>query len=380
MGFMSWLSSPRRAAARKQIQQGLQVMKANGLFDDDPAKGAQAVEDFSASRFSKAVTDNMNATILAASWLVVFVRTSRAPREQLLPFANVGLGLLRMATAQESKLTSWEEGAIQRAAEELINFVDASPFNLNPPARSPQREAVPIDGPSSIFCIMAERDYLDTKYGSGGWRLINQSSIEEDGHFYDKLTIALTNGGEAIIWFDLTASKAKWTDDGNAKALCQFQQGLSKVVNESKIDAAKKIILDCLDALNYSTNQHEINTYLPVKETLENLIKHAISDNLAPEELALLLVDAGFVDHNAVLKKAESEFIAANYSELGERAKDVAQSARAERLERHDRLLTEVFKRAVEKGTLIVPQYGSAGTAMKDALGELIEPFDRGRR
>ena len=87
-----------------------------------------------------------------------------------------------------------------------------------------------------------------------------------------------------------------------------------------------------------------------------------------------MLIDAGFVDHNASLKKFESIFIAANYPTLGERAKDVAQSARAERLERHDKLLTEIFKRAVEKGTLLVPQSGSVGVAMKNALGTLMEP------
>lgn len=380
MGLMSWLFSSRQSAARKQIQQGLQAMKSNGLFEDDPAKGAQAVEDFSASRFSKTVVDNMSPSILAASWLVVFVIASRAPREQLLPFANVGLGLLRMATTPESKLTPWEESTIQRAAEELIAFVDASPINLNLPARSPQREVVPIDGPSSMLCIMAERDYLDTRYGSGGWQLVSQSSIEEDGDFYDKFTIALTKGGETIIWFDLTASKAKWTDEGNIEALHQFQKILSKVVKEDKVDAAKKIIIDCLCVLNYSTEQHEFNAYLPIEETVEGLKNHAIKENITPEELALFLIDAGFVDHNAAIKKAERKFIAENYSTLGERAKDVAQSARAERLERHDRLLTEVFKRAVEKGTLIVPQYGSIGTAMKNSLGELIEPFGRDKR
>lgn len=78
MGLMSWLSSPRRSAARKQIQQYLQTMKSNGLFDGDPAKDAQAVEDFSAPRFSKVAMDGMSATIIAVSWLVMFVSASRA--------------------------------------------------------------------------------------------------------------------------------------------------------------------------------------------------------------------------------------------------------------------------------------------------------------
>jgi len=59
---------------------------------------------------------------------------------------------------------------------------------------------------------------------------------------------------------------------------------------------------------------------------------------------------------------------------LGEGSKDMAQSLAAAGLARHDRLLTEVFKRAIEKGTLLAPQYGSAGTAMKNAVGTLIEP------
>lgn len=223
MGFMNWLSSPSRSAARKQIQQYLQAMKSHGLFDGDPAKDAQAVEDFSAPRFSKTATDGMSATILAVSWLVVFVSASRAPREQLLPFANAGLGLLRMATTPDSKLTSLEENIVQQAISELIDFIDAGSINLNFSTRSPRREAVSIDGPNSMFCIMAERDYLDTRYGSGGWQLISQASIEEEGRFYDKLIITLAKGGETIIWFDLTESKAKWTDEENIEALRQFQ-------------------------------------------------------------------------------------------------------------------------------------------------------------
>ena len=67
-------------------------------------------------------------------------------------------------------------------------------------------------------------------------------------------------------------------------------------------------------------------------------------------------------------------FGAALHNALGEGSKDMAQSLAAAGLARHDRLLTEVFKRAVERGTLIVPQYGSAGTALKNALGTLTGP------
>ncbi|MBQ1558649.1 MAG: hypothetical protein IIZ69_11110, partial [Pseudomonas sp.] len=198
------------------------------------------------------------------------------------------------------------------ALVELSAFVDASNINLNLHTGEAQRDAVPIEGSNSMACIIAERSYLDDRYGVGGWHMVSQASIEEAGRFYDKLTIRLTKGGETIIWFDLTASKAKWTDEGNIEALGQFQKVLSKVVNEDKVDAAKKIIIDCLGALNYSAEHHELNAYLPVEETVENLKSHAIKENLKPEELALLLIDAGFVDHNAILKTVESKFIAAN--------------------------------------------------------------------
>lgn len=178
----------------------------------------------------------------------------------------------------------------------------ASNINLDVYTGEAQREAVPIDGSNSMACIIAERGYLDNRYGVGGWHMVSQASIEEAGRFYDKLTIGLTKGGETIIWFDLTASKAKWTDEGNIEALRQFQQASSKVVNDSRIDVANKIILDCLGVLNYSTEQQEFNAYLPTKETVEDLVSHAINENLTPEELALLLIDAGFVDHNATLK------------------------------------------------------------------------------
>jgi len=374
MGLMNWLLPSRRSLARAQIEGGLQAWKKHGFFDGDPAASAKAVEHFSAPRLPKAMMDSINPSLLAVIWLVSFISDSRAERDQLLPFANVGLGLLRAATEPDSKIAPWEQNIAQRALVELSAFVDASNINLNLHAGEAQREAVPIDGSNSMACIIAERSYLDNRYGVGGWHMVSQASIEEAGRFYDKLIIRLTKGGETIIWFDLTASKAKWTDEGNVEALRQFQKTSSKVVNNNKFDVAKEIIIDCLDALNYSTEQHEFNAYLPIKETVEGLISHAINENLTPEELALLLIDAGFVDHNASLKKFESIFIATNYPALGERAKDVAQSGRAERLERHDKLLTEIFKRAIEKGTLLVPQYGSVGTAMKNALGTLIEP------
>ena len=374
MGLMNWFLPSRRSLACAQIEGGLQAWKRHGFFDGDPVASAKAVEHFSAPRLPKAMMDGINPSLLAVIWLVTFISGTRAERDQLLPFANVGLGLLRAATEPDSKLAPWEQNIAQRALVELSAFVDASNINLNLHTGEAQRDAVPIDGSNSMACIIAERSYLDNRYGVGGWHMVSQASIEEAGRFYDKLTIRLTKGGETIIWFDLTASKAKWTDEGNIEALRQFQKASSKVVNDSKLNAAKKIILDCLGALNYSTEQQELNAYFPTTETVEDLISHAINENLTPEELALLLIDAGFVDHNAALKKFESIFIAANYHALGERAKDVAQSSRAERLERHDKLLTEIFKRAVEKGTLLVPQYGSVGVAMKNALGTLMEP------
>lgn len=89
---------------------------------------------------------------------------------------------------------------------------------------------------------------------------------------------------------------------GKYRGFAPISKTSSKVVNKNKFDVAKEIIIDCLNALNYSTEQHEFNAYLPMKETVEGLISHAINENLTPEELALLLIDAGFVDHNASLK------------------------------------------------------------------------------
>ena len=107
---------------------------------------------------------------------------------------------------------------------------------------------------------------------------------------------------------------------------------------------------------------------------MARLNDHATKEKLNAEELALLLIDAGMADHSTATGNAESMFGAAFHTALGEGSKDMARSLVAAGLARHDRLLTEVFKRAVEKGTHLVPQYGSAGTAMKNALGTQIEP------
>lgn len=374
MGLMNWFLPSRRFLARAHIEGGLQAWKRRGLFDGDPAASAKAVENFSAPRLPKAMMDSINPSLLAGIWLVSFISGSRAERDQLLPFANVGLVLLRMATTPDSKLTPWEESTIQRATEELIDFIDSSPINLNPPASSSQREVVPIDGPSSMFCIIAERNYLDARYGVGGWQLVSQASIEEDGRFYDKLTITLMQGKEAVVWFDLTESRKQWTTEGNLQALQGFQQMASEKIGKHKLDTAKQVITECLNNLKYREVHRELTSYLPIEETVARLNDHAVKEKLNAEELALLLVDAGMADRSAATASATGMFSTTFHPALGEGSKDMAQSLAAAGLARHDRLLTEVFKRAAEKGTLLVPQYGSAGTAMKNTLGALIEP------
>ena len=223
MGLMNWFAPSRRSLARAQIEGSLQAWKLHGLFEGDPAASAKAVEDFSSPRLPKAMMDSMNPTMLAVSWLVSFVSSNRAPRDQLMPFASAGLGLLRTATAPDKKLAPWEQNIAERALVELLAFVDASNINLNLSSGSSQRDAVPIDGPDSMSCILAERSYLDARYGAGTWQLINQASIEEEGRFYDKLIVSTPQGGETAIWFDLTESRARWTVEGNVKALSDFQ-------------------------------------------------------------------------------------------------------------------------------------------------------------
>ena len=375
MGLMNWFAPSRRSLARAQIEGSLQAWKLHGLFEGDPAASAKAVEDFSSPRLPKAMMDSMNPTMLAVSWLVSFVSSNRAPRDQLMPFASAGLGLLRTATAPDKKLAPWEQNIAERALVELLAFVDASNINLNLSPGSSQRDAVPIDGPDSMSCILAERSYLDARYGAGSWQLINQASIEEEGRFYDKLIVSTPQGGETAIWFDLTESRARWTVEGNVKALSDFQQLASGTANKYGLEAARKVIAECLDRLNYPAMHSSLESYLPLNETIVRLTDYANSEKLNAEELALLLIDAGMADQKTAAVSAKEVFSEAFHPVLGESSKDMAQSLADAGLARHDRLLTEVFKRAGEKGTLLVPQYGSAGAAMKNALGTLIEPL-----
>ena len=375
MGLMNWFLPSRRSLARAQIEGGLQAWKKHGLFDGDPVASAKAVEHFSAPRLPKAMMDSINPSLLAVIWLVTFISDTRVERDQLLPFANVGLGLLRAATEPDSKLAPWEQNIAQRALVELLAFVDASNINLNLSSGSSQRDAVPIDGPDSMSCILAERSYLDARYGAGSWQLINQASIEEEGRFYDRLIVSTPQGGETAIWFDLTESRARWTVEGNVKALSDFQQLASGTANKYGLEAARKVIAECLDRLNYPAMHSSLESYLPLNETIVRLTDYANSEKLNAEELALLLIDAGMADQKTAAVSAKEVFSEAFHPVLGESSKDMAQSLADAGLARHDRLLTEVFKRAGEKGTLLVPQYGSAGAAMKNALGTLIEPL-----
>ena len=118
-----------------------------------------------------------------------------------------------------------------------------------------------------------------------------------------------------------------------------------------------------------------LESYLPLNETIVRLTDYANSEKLNAEELALLLIDAGMADQKTAAVSAKEVFSEAFHTVLGEGSKNMAQSLADAGLARHDRLLTEVFKRAGEKGTLLVPQYGSTGAAMKNAVGTLIEPL-----
>ena len=375
MGLMNWFLPSRRSLACAQIEGGLQAWKRHGLFDGDPVASAKAVEHFSAPRLPKAMMDSINPSLLAVIWLVTFISDTRVERDQLLPFANVGLGLLRAATEPDSKLAPWEQNIAQRALVELLAFVDASNINLNLSSGSSQRDAVPIDGPDSMSCILAERSYLDARYGAGSWQLIYQASIEEEGRFYDRLIVSTPQGGETAIWFDLTESRARWTVEGNVKALSDFQQLASGTANKYGLEAARKVIAECLDRLNYPAMHSSLESYLPLNETIVRLTDYANSEKLNAEELALLLIDAGMADQKTAAVSAKEVFSEAFHTVLEEGSKDMAQSLADAGLARHDRLLTEVFKRAGEKGTLLVPQYGSTGAAMKNAVGTLIEPL-----
>ena len=173
----------------------------------------------------------------------------------------------------------------------------------------------------------------------------------------------------------MTESRRRWTVEGNVKALSGFQQVASGAAKKHGLEAARKVIAECLDRLNYPALHSSLESYLPINETVVRLTDYANREKLNAEELALLLVDAGIADQKTAAVGAKEVFGEAFHTGLGEGSKDIAQYLAGAALVRHDRLLTEVFKRAGEKGTLLVPQYGSAGAAMKNAVGTPIEPL-----
>lgn len=56
----------------------------------------------------------------------------------------------------------------------------------------------------SRLMIMAERKWLDSKYGLNGWKLVRQSLVEKGSKSFDKIDVSLQSGGMTCVYFDIT--------------------------------------------------------------------------------------------------------------------------------------------------------------------------------
>lgn len=136
---------------------------------------------------------------------------------------------------------------------------------------------------------------------------------------------------------------------------------------------AKALIGDGLRRLNYPSKYCILDAYLPDEQTTKRLVAMAVSSKFSAHDLALMLVDAGYAHQREIDAAAGVGFISAFGKVLGELS-GIEQALTAASAGRHDSLLSEVFKAAVNNGCELVPQYGSVGSAMHNALGGLIEP------
>ena len=368
MSILGWLFSSKNDEARKHIQKMLEIMKTHGVFDGNPADAAKAVEEFSAPIFGNGPVSKLNPTMLAISWLIVYLSNSRLSREQRLPFANAGMSFLRVATRPGAELSGVERSVVEKALEQFQTFIERGAPEINLGTGGQKPDVVVISGASSIECIMAERDYLSSKYGIGGWSMESQAAVEESGRFYDKLTIKLATGSKVDVWFDLTQARAGW---GTAaiESLGEVPASQGAGSSDALLSAAKRVIQECLAKLSGTQRIPEQDSFLPGEEAIGTIMKTAYDMKLNASEVAMLLVDSGLAEHMAIAEETEKAYASTIAGTVGSENERIAKAVAASSLARHDKLLTEVARRAVESGSRLAPQNGSAGRSVKSALG-----------
>lgn len=141
----------------------------------------------------------------------------------------------------------------------------------------------------------------------------------------------------------------------------------------SLLAEAKTLIGNGLKRLNFPTKYCVLDVYLPDEPTTKRLVAMAVKSKFSAHDLALMLVDSGYAHQRAIDAAAGARFNSA-FGKVSGEFSGLEQTLTAASAGRHDDLLSEVFKEAVNNGCELVPQYGSVGSAMHNALGGLIEP------
>ena len=223
MEIFSWLMPSNTKRATDLIEARLDQMKLVGIFDLDPKKSANQVMQYANSRLQSSRKVDIHPSVMAANWLTIFVLEFRGSREDRLPFANVAVGLIQSALHPDSRLGPVDRNLAEMAFRELeTKFFNDVSINLDfvSPAQS-KREIIQIPAyPNSMLCILDEYKYLNNLYGANGeWSLTQQTTIEEDGRFFDKMEIVVKSQGAKVVWFDLTDSRQHWTLEGNIAAV-----------------------------------------------------------------------------------------------------------------------------------------------------------------
>lgn len=144
--------------------------------------------------------------------------------------------------------------------------------------------------------------------------------------------------------------------------------GLSE---KSQLQMAYTIVEDCIAQLQFRETQAGVASYMPDAKIIATLVQTVQQHRLSAHDLAVMLVDAGYVYHQDMTDAARTSVVQGLNAGMGELGQAMAQELELQRTQRHDALLTAVYQRALLAGAVIVPQYGSIGASLKPSLGKL---------
>jgi hypothetical protein len=241
--FAAIKQATQRRETQAVIEGALTAVARSGLFDGDAAAAAQQVMSWTPV---PSYVYTLNSYVMGALLLARYVVGSAQPREVLFPYSAACQSLISVASKPANDrpvLTQQDEKGIQAALIALTQFHSKTlgiPSVLDKieakqevryPYQDGNRQIVPVDDvPSSMMCILFEHSYLDGAYGSNeDWSIVSQELVEESWHSYDVIIVDVSGKGRQTIWFDITESKKRWTEDGNLADLAQVSAALGQV-------------------------------------------------------------------------------------------------------------------------------------------------------